>query len=94
MGTLTPLAPLLPSVGSVEVCPQSFAEQMGPACRAEVLHRDRLKKDVSFCGSAKQRGGKYVRMPITGILMFAHHVALLHPQQALGCLSWQALLHR
>lgn len=57
-GCLDPLVPLPPSKGSVEVSSRSSAEQMGPARRAEVLHRDRLKKDVSFCGSVTQRGEK------------------------------------
>lgn len=68
-GCLDPTVPLPPSKGSVEVSPQSFVEQMGPACRAEVLHRDRLKKDVSFCGSVTQGGRKYIVVPVTGILM-------------------------
>lgn len=43
---------------STEVCTRSFVEQMDPACGAEVLRRDRLKKDVSFCRSMKQKGKK------------------------------------
>ena len=57
-GCSDPTDPLSPSEGSVEVCPRSFAEQMGPACGAEVLRRDRLKKDISFCGNMKQGGAE------------------------------------
>lgn len=45
-----------PSHGNTVVCTHSFVEQMDPTCGAEVLHRDRLKKDVSFCRSMKQKG--------------------------------------
>lgn len=66
-GCLDPPVLLPPSKGSVEVSSRSSAEQMGPACSAKVLHRDRLKKDVSFCGSVTQRGRKYLMVPVTGV---------------------------
>lgn len=59
MGAPTPPDPLPPPEGSAEVRPRSFAEQMGPIWGAEVLRGDGLKKDVSFCGSVKQRGKIY-----------------------------------
>lgn len=68
-GCLDSPVPLPPSKGSVEVSSRSSAEQMGPACRAEVLYRDRLKKDVSFCGSVTQRERKFVLVPVTGVLV-------------------------
>lgn len=43
------------SVGSVEVCPCRFAEQMGPARGAEVLHRDRVKTESHSVGSRGQK---------------------------------------
>lgn len=76
-GCLDPPVPVPPSKGSVEVSSRSSAKQMGPACRAEVLHRDRLKKDVSFCGSVTQTGRKYIMVPVAGILMLVEQTVLL-----------------